>query len=93
MGSSADGVAPGGEPAGRDMAGEADPEGREAAGVAEGFTCTSAAKRTGPASTAAAMDNNLNLNMGCYATHCGPFRKINSSPSQAKRAELGGTND
>ena len=77
-GNAAEGEVPGGEPAGRDEAGDADPAGRDAAGVADGFvfTSTSAAKRAGPASKATTIDNQ-NLGMGSYATHCGRFRKIN----------------
>lgn len=67
---------PGGEPAGRDAAGDAEPVGRDEAGVADGFVfiSTSAPKRAGPANKSTAMDNQ-NLGMASYATHCGRFRK------------------
>src|SRR5947208_15920902 len=78
-GSAAEGDVPGGAPAGREEAGDAEPAGRDGAGEVARFTSTSAAKRAGPANKATAIENQ-NLDMGSYATHCGRFRNINSAP-------------
>src|SRR4051812_49869273 len=82
-GSAAEGDVPGGDPAGREAAGDAEPAGRDGAGDGARFTSTSAAKRAGPANKATAMENQ-NLDMGSYATHCGRFRKTNSASPAVK---------